>query len=581
MNFLKYSRNEEISKIKIFVIIFICCLLYMVLAFSIGYLTVNTGNHPLLIFPFELKGIIIQLQLIISVYLVIKLRNYGYFTAVALNMLSFLAASLQLLISKTAIPLQGMISYAIAIFILTLIINYRLQTENYLKQVETQEKYLEISENKLFEHAYYDSLTKLPNRNLYLDRLEMEIADARRNNSLLGVIFIDLDSFKNINNTLGHSAGDQILLETAKRFTDIGDKNYMVARSGGDEFLLLVANIKSINSLEERVVKIMEVFIKPITVRGIDFFISGSAGIAIYPYDGNNAAELIKNADLSMYEAKRKGKNQYILSNTEMKQEVLRKTLLTNGLFRALERDEFFLHYQPQIDVKTGDIIGFEALLRWNNSEFGFVSPQEFIPIAEQTGLIKPIGLWVFENVCKECQRCSNVYKNNIKVSINFSLEQLKDVNILDHIAEIIEKIKIDPQNIEIEITESIAFNIESNILRKLMKFKEMGFLIAIDDFGKEYSSLNRIASFPADLLKIDMDFIHAISSDNPKDKVVVKTIIQLANSLGIKVLAEGVETEEQYQFLKNEMCDQIQGFYFYRGMPAADAENLLKSCRQ
>ncbi len=253
---------------------------------------------------------------------------------------------------------------------------------------------------------------------------------------------------------------------------------------------------------------------------------------------------------------------------------------LTKSLYRALEKEELFLHYQPQISVESGRIIGFEALLRWNQSDLGLVSPGEFIPLAEETGLIQPIGLWVFREACEQYKRIQLGAGEDFKLSVNLSVEQLEDVHIISKLAEIVEEVDIDPCNIIIEITESAAFRIEEEILEKLVQFKERGFLIAIDDFGKEYSSLNRIRSFPVDLIKIDMDFVHSISTGNVKDRAVLKTIIQLAKNLGVQVLAEGVENEEQYDFLKNKGCDELQGFYFYKGLPASELEEIL-ACQQ
>ena len=249
---------------------------------------------------------------------------------------------------------------------------------------------------------------------------------------------------------------------------------------------------------------------------------------------------------------------------------------LTNKLYRAMENNELYLQYQPQINVETKEIIGFEALLRWNNAEYGLVSPEVFIPLAETTGMIIPIGLWVFKTVCEQCEMCRKVFNKNYRISINLSLEQLKDANFIRQISKIIEDTNTVPEHLQIEITESIAFNQESYVLQRIKEIKDLGITIAIDDFGTGHSSLSRLRTFPIDLIKIDIEFVQGISTNSHKEKEIIKSIIQLSKNLGIGVIAEGVETEDQYLFLKNEMCDEIQGFYFYKPMMPDDIKKIV-----
>jgi len=571
--------QTEISKKQRHLISFISCTLYLIQVALLAALSSEIGIN---IFPkqlidsFVLRGVIVQVMMMISVYIVLALNKEGYRMALILNLVSLGSAILYFLKSGSTASVPGMISYIAVIIIVTLIMKYKEQADDYLNQIDHQNKQLECSEKKLYEQANHDSLTRLPSRDFFIKKLEIEVERAKKGNQCLGVVYIDLDSFKTINDSLGHSAGDTVLIEVSKRFTAIQDHNYIVSRFGGDEFALLIIDVAELSDIEKILNKVMGALNEPFIVQGIEFFLTASAGIAVYPSDGDSVAELFKNADMSMYEAKRKGKNQYLFCNDDMKKEAIKKMMLTNSLHRALEKDELYLHYQPQISVETGSVVGFEALLRWDNADYGTIPPGTFIPLAEQTGLIKPIGLWVFKTVCEQCRSCNSQYKENIRISINFSVEQLKDINIVKHLTKIIEETGINPRNLEIEITESIAFCSDTRILEKLLQLKQLGFLIAIDDFGKEYSALNRIRSFPVDLLKIDMDFIHGISSGNPKDRAIVKTIIQLAKNLGVRVLAEGVETEEQYEFLKSEKCDEIQGYYFYKAMPASEAQKLL-----
>ncbi len=566
--------DKEISKKRMYLVTTICCLLYMILAVLLAILSKGSGSDNFQANLAVSRGIITQIQMMITVYMVLVLRKEGYITAVILNIIGFLAAFRYILISSSAASAPGLISYAAVIIILTLIMKYKEQANDYVNQIENQKILLKNSEKKLYEQAHRDFLTKLPNRDFYLQCLERELENARNYGNGFGVVFMDLDSFKSINDEFGHLAGDEVLIEVARRLTEILDQSMIAARSGGDEFFLLVRDVADISDIEKTLDIIMKALKEPFFVNGVKLLLSACAGIAVYPDDGDNSSELIKNADIAMYQAKSKGISQYLFCSESMKKEASKKTLLINSLYNALEREEFFLHYQPQIHAETGAVIGFEALLRWNHPDFGLIPPGTFIPLAEQSGLIKPIGLWVFQTVCKEYRD----YFSDIRISINFSMEQLKDADIIEDLTGIIQETGIDPQRLLIEITESESFNSDVEIIEKLTRLKELGLLIAIDDFGREYSALNRIRSFPVDLLKIDMEYIHGLSSGNSKDKAIVKTIIQLAKNLGIRILAEGVETKEQYEFLKSEKCDEIQGFYFYKGMPVSEVRKLLGS---
>ena len=302
---------------------------------------------------------------------------------------------------------------------------------------------------------------------------------------------------------------------------------------------------------------------------------TASAGVAVYPVDGEDSETLLKNADIAMYEAKAGGKNQILYCSPAMKEETIKKIKLTNSLYRALDKNELYLHYQPQVEVKSQKIVGFEALLRWNNEEYGMVSPNIFIPMAEQTGLIRPIGLWVIKTACKQFKEFNKSGNKNITLSVNLSIEQLKDITIAERISQILYDTKMNPKNLQIEITESIAFNEDSHILERLEDIRNLGISVSIDDFGKGYSSFNRLKTFNIDLIKIDMDFVHGIISRSQKDRAIIKSIIQIAKNLKIKVLAEGVETEEQFTYLRDNGCDIIQGYYFYKPMPASEIEKL------
>jgi diguanylate cyclase (GGDEF)-like protein len=423
--------------------------------------------------------------------------------------------------------------------------------------------------------AYYDSLTGLHNKEWFIEKLDHSIQEAKKSDTLLGLIFLDLDSFKSINDTMGHSTGDNVLKMTAERLSSCLREKDAIARFGADEFLILIANIKKLEELKKITDRIIRAFEECIHVQDIEYFMTASAGVAVYPVDGEDSETLLKNADIAMYEAKAGGKNQILYCSPAMKEETIKKIKLTNSLYRALDKNELYLHYQPQVEVKSQKIVGFEALLRWNNEEYGMVSPNIFIPMAEQTGLIRLIGLWVIKTACKQFKEFNKSGNKNITLSVNLSIEQLKDITIAERISQILYDTKMNPKNLQIEITESIAFNEDSHILERLEDIRNLGISVSIDDFGKGYSSFNRLKTFNIDLIKIDMDFVHGIISRSQKDRAIIKSIIQIAKNLKIKVLAEGVETEEQFTYLRDNGCDIIQGYYFYKPMPASEIEKL------
>lgn len=386
--------------------------------------------------------------------------------------------------------------------------------------------------------AYYDHLTGLPNRTLFSDRLNQAVEQAKLNNGYVAVLFMDLDSFKTVNDTMGHSGGDTIIREVANGLVQRVQKTDTVARFGGDEFLILINNLEDSDSVVKAVDYIMSLFEKPFYIQGQEFFIGNSAGVAVYPFDGGDAVTLIKNADIAMYKAKSKGKNQYVLCTTDMKEEVNKNMIMSNHLYRALERNEFDVYYQPQIGLPHGRIVGLEALLRWKHPEMG-------LP--------------------------------HLRVAVNLSVVQFNNPHFITQVDNILKETGLDPKHLEFEITESIAtqeINFTVNILNKL---KKIGVFISIDDFGTEYSSLNRLKMLPIDRIKIDMQFIQGIES-SAKDQAITKVIINLAKSLGLGVLAEGVETAPQLEFLNQRMCDDVQGYYYYRPMPATEIEKLLKT---
>ena len=524
------------------------------------------------------QGIITQLQMFIAIYLVLTEEKPGYIAALLLNTGSMFFSTNYMIRQKTIAALPGIISYLGVLLIILLINLYKKKTAAYIKEIEEQRKTLEESEKKLFQMAYYDSLTGLHNREWFIDYLSKAIHTAQRRIHLIGVIFIDLDSFKSINDTMGHSFGDQVLKVLASHLSSCIRGEDAIARFGGDEFLIMVSGMKKLEDLRKITDRIMRVFQTPISLQNIEYFITASVGVAVYPEDGLSAETLIKNADIAMDIAKNKGKNQCVYCTSEIKKDTIRKMELTNQLYRALERKELFLHYQPQVTADTQKITGFEALLRWNNKKHGLVTPDVFIPMAEQTRMIRSIGLWVFKTACEQLKEFQDRFHEDFSMSINLSIEQLRDDDIANKINNILRDTGTNAANIQIEITESIAFNEDTVILQRLEELKKLGIAIAIDDFGTGFSSFNRLRTFPIDLLKIDICFVHAISSGSQKDRSIIKSIIQLAKNLGIATLAEGVEAKDQFMYLQEIGCNYMQGYHFYKPMPANELESILAS---
>lgn len=435
---------------------------------------------------------------------------------------------------------------------------------------------IKVKAEKEIEYmAYYDNLTGLPNKTLFIDRLQQSIQLAKRNIRFISVIYIDLDNFKMLNDSIGHSGGDLLIKKISNELSVNLRKIDTVARFSGDEFLIMINNIEMIKDVKKVVYNVMEVFKHPFNLNNQEFFITASAGVAVYPMDGEDPDTIIKNADIAMYKAKSRGKNQYVLCTPSMKEEVKQNMVLSNNLYRALERGELSLLYQPQIQLSTGQIIGMEALLRWNHPELGFVPPNIFIPLAERNGLIHSIGEWVLKTACSQNKKWQDMGLHPLRMGVNLSVMQFKDPRILDSIGNILKETGLEPKYLELEITESIAASEANQTIDILTKLKKIGVSISIDDFGTEYSSLNRLKMLPIDRIKIDMQFIQGIESSE-KDQAITNVIINLAKSLELEVLAEGVETEVQKDFLIEKNCDDVQGFYYYKPMSAKDLEHLL-----
>ena len=432
------------------------------------------------------------------------------------------------------------------------------------------------SERAINEMAYYDHLTNLPNRLSFNSRVEQAIQTVSRRGRRFAVLFLDLDSFKNVNDTMGHESGDLLLKLISKQLISSLRPKDTVSRFGGDEFLVLINDLAALSDIPLIVDRIMNLFRAPFCLDGQELNITASAGISVYPIDGTTADALVKNADIAMYQAKAKGKNQYVICSPSLKQEVTDRLNLTNNLYRALDRQELMLHYQPQIDVKCGAIIGLEALLRWKHPELGMVPPYSFIPLAEQTGLINPIGEWVLHTACAQSVHWQEKGLPAVRMAVNISAIQFSNPNFAQQVARVLQQTGLNPACLELELTESAALQNVEHTMQTLSGLKGLGVSISIDDFGTEYSSLSRLKLLPIDRIKMDMQFVHSIGGTS-KDQAVTKIIISLAKNLGLKVIAEGVETKQQLDFLAQRMCDEVQGYYYFHPMPAEEVEDVLR----
>lgn len=448
---------------------------------------------------------------------------------------------------------------------------------------------LQESQNQVNFLAYHDALTGLPNRHLFEKYLKHALAHVERNKSHLGLIFLDLDNFKKVNDSMGHQAGDKLLQELAGRLTESlreEDKitltrslpddtlHNTVARVGGDEFLLLLSDINEPSEAAVIAQRLLDQLLTPFNINDSEFFITSSIGISFYPDDGNDGETLIKNADLAMYHAKNTGRNNFQFFNETMNEAVLERLSLENALRNAIINDEFILHYQPKVDMRNGEIKGVEALIRWQHPELGMMQPNKFIPIAEESNLIIPIGEWVINEATKQMKRWSDE-GINIAMSVNISTVQLNKQNVSYIIKKYITENKCIASNLEIEITETSIIDAHDKATNVLNEIKALGVQISMDDFGIGYSSFSYLRNLPIDVLKIDRSFVRDITTDQD-DAAIISAILAMAHTLNLEVVAEGVETLEQLHFLHEKKCDIVQGYLISRPLPANELKTTL-----
>jgi diguanylate cyclase (GGDEF)-like protein/PAS domain S-box-containing protein len=438
-----------------------------------------------------------------------------------------------------------------------------------------------LAEQKVHELARYDSLTGLPNRNMFLGELDRSIARAARLGGAFALFFIDLDRFKTINDTLGHDAGDELLRAMAARLRQALRRNDLVARLGGDEFVALIEGASGGPDLAGVADKLLQVIAEPLTIQGVTFLVTGSIGIGCWPADGDDAATLLRHADAAMYLAKQKGKNNVQFYTAELADMAARQFELEAALRLALVRNELVLHFQPKVDVAIGDILGLEALVRWHHPVRGLVPPGEFIPLAEERGLIVPLGRWVLQATCRQIRDWRRAGLDSPPVAVNLSARQFADDDLVEHIETAMARHGVTPADLELELTESVLMADPERANEVLGRLHRMGLRISIDDFGTGYSSLSYLKRFPARTVKIDRSFISGLPGDGD-DTAITQAVIAMAHSLGMAVVAEGVETSEQLAVLRKLGCDEAQGYLLGRPAPAADvAARLAPAVRQ
>jgi diguanylate cyclase (GGDEF)-like protein/PAS domain S-box-containing protein len=430
-------------------------------------------------------------------------------------------------------------------------------------------------ENRIKDLAFHDSLTKLPNRYMLNNYINNALASPNKKNSQFAVMFIDLDNFKNINDSLGHNIGDLVLKYAANRLKSSIRESDLIARYGGDEFVIVLENIsrEEITLISKRM---LAKFKNPFQVDEHELFISPSIGISFYPEDGSEIDNIIKNADVAMYVAKENGKNNYNFFTPELNNKILRKVELENGLRKALKNNEFILYYQPEIDLSTGDIYGVEALIRWNHPTLGMISPSEFIPLAEETGIINDIGEWVLENACRQNKLWQDLGLAKIPISINVSAIQLQSSEFVKKVEKYLDMTKLEPEYLIVEFTESILQNTE-NSSRIIDVLNSIGVKVAIDDFGTGYSSLSLLKNLNIDILKLDSHFIKDVDT-NPNTLPIIKLIIDMSSTLNFCIITEGIETAHQARIMRESNCKVGQGYFFSKPLEASQAQTYLSN---
>jgi diguanylate cyclase (GGDEF)-like protein/PAS domain S-box-containing protein len=431
------------------------------------------------------------------------------------------------------------------------------------------------AEAQIVYHAYHDPLTELPNRMLFMERLRLQLAQARRQRRRLSIIYCDLDHFKFVNDTLGHSVGDEFLQTVATRLKGLVREMDTVARVGGDEFVILIPDVSRAEDISIICQKLLASVAQPLQVEGRALQITASIGVASYPNDGEDAESLLRNADTAMYRAKEVGRNNFQFCTPELTSRAVERLNVQDGLRLALDRDELVLHYQPVVSLTSGRIVGLEALVRWQHAEKGLIMPGAFISVAEETGLILPLGEWVLHSASKQLKQWQKGGLPDLRMAVNVSARQFRERGLVTTIQQALSAADLNPHYLEIEITESIAMESAEVVVANLEALRSMSIGISIDDFGTGYSSLTYLKRYPINCLKIDRSFVTDVAT-NPADAGIVRAVVEMAHGMKLNVIAEGVETKDQFSYLQQYGCDEMQGYWFSRPLPVEAIDKLL-----
>jgi len=556
---------ETSTKIKIISLLFI--LLFL------SYFIIAKNNLDIDKSEFIIEGIVFILAFntfIISLDFKIKFISLGI-GLMAFSFLNDVIDEINLALPNWLVGLQDVIFEEVFQGLAIIMITY-----GFYKAIEEKESFVK----EMKDLAFNDYLTSLPNRRSIKEKLSLFIKEASNSSKKLGILFVDLDEFKIINDTFGHNIGDDLLKKASIRLRNVIRTKDIVARLGGDEFVIVLHDVIEYGEVECIANRIIEKFKEAFILNGIHIHTSCSIGISVFPENGGDLDTLFKNADIAMYKAKENGKNNFEIYDESMNDLSIRKLQIAEGLRIALEKEEFYLTYQPKVDILTKRITGLEALLRWNHPTFGLLYPNEFIQIAEETGIIKEIDLHVLGLVCKQLKNWINSGLEPVNIAINISAQLFNEKTFIERVESILENNEIDTSFISMEITETTAMENKDYALRILNQLKKHNIQIHLDDFGTGYSSLCYLKTFPVDVLKIDKLFIDGIVKDK-KDESIITSLINMAKSLGIKVVSEGVETIQQLKFLEENKCDEYQGFLFSKPVPIEEIEARLKYSRE
>ncbi|MFP4371605.1 MAG: putative bifunctional diguanylate cyclase/phosphodiesterase [Halanaerobium sp.] len=546
----KNIKLKDYNKNKIFILLNSIYFLFAIVLILSSSITLSNFDLTSLNF----KVILAQLQIIILFYLTLNFPVKGFLSALILIVFSLSSLTAIMIIENSILYLSGLIAYLTVLIIMYFIYNYKQEINQKIDELEKEK-------TKLQYMAYYDNLTEIANREMLIKRLDYLSSMEKTELINYKLIFIDFKNFKRINDSWGYEIGDFILQEVAARLQKIVNENDLAGRLGGDEFAVIVQREMADKNLKRYIRKIKRELEKPYRFEDREITLSANFGISTFPEDGENSKEIIRSADIAMYKAKKSIDKEIEFFTKNMEKDVILDVRMEESLKRAIRNQEFHLLFQPQYKSDGMQLRGFEALIRWHSPEDGTISPSRFIPIAEQTGLIKEIGAWVIETAIYKFKNLKHQFENKPILSINISVVQLTDPGFVEEVKSIIDKIGIDEIKLEFEITESLFISDQEYVIDVLYKLKELGISIAMDDFGTGYASLSYLQHIPLDVLKIDKAFIDLISHNPESKKMMVPPIIEMAHQWGIEVIAEGVETVEQLHYLEDYHCDYLQGY--------------------